>query len=74
MLRNLGQIRGVVSTFAKQSMAIDAVVLVPYVLAMSHFRRDVLGMGQFGKLPVTVHRQYQKNQCRYCGGCYSEYT
>jgi hypothetical protein len=63
LLRNLGQVGCVVSTFAKQGVAVDAVVLVPDILAQGDRGRDVLGVCQFWKLAVAVHGETEKNQC-----------
>ena len=48
LLRDLGQVGRVVGAFAEQGMAVDAVVLVPDVLAASDLGRDVLGVGECG--------------------------
>src|SRR5690606_36902718 len=67
MLGNLCQVRRVVGAFTKQGMAVDAVVLVPYVLAVSDLRGDVFGVGQLGKLAMAVQRQSEKHDNGY--GC-----
>ena len=64
LLRDLGQVGCVVRALAEQRMAVDAIVLVPDILAVSHCRRDVLGVGQGGKLSVAVDRETQEGQCR----------
>lgn len=62
LLCDLGEVGRVVRTFSKQGVAIDAVVLVPGVFAQGDFWRDVLGVGEFGKLAVAVHRETKKHQ------------
>jgi hypothetical protein len=62
VLRDLGQVRRVVGAFAEQRVAVDAVVLVPDILAMRDGRRDVLCVRQFGELPVAVDGQPQEGQ------------
>jgi hypothetical protein len=61
MLRDLGQVRRVVGAFAKQRVTVDAVVLVPDILAMGDGGRDVLCIREFGELPVAVDGQPQEN-------------
>jgi len=60
VLGDLRQIRGVIGAFPEQRVAVDAVVLVPHVHAVPHLRRDVLGVGQLGKLAVAVQRKPEK--------------
>lgn len=62
LLRDLGEVGGVVRTFAEDGVAVDAVVLVPDILAQRDRRRDVLCVCELGKLPVAVDGKAQKDQ------------
>ena len=70
--RNLRQVGCVIGTFAKQGMAIDAVVLVPDILASDDLRCQLVFVGQFGELPVAVERQPEKHNCCDSGAAYCE--
>src|SRR5690606_21613363 len=54
MLGNFGQIRCVISLFTEERMAINTIVLVPYIFAVSDFGRDIFRIGQGVKLTVTI--------------------
>ncbi|MNY25099.1 hypothetical protein D3C86_1588570 [compost metagenome] len=60
LLGDFRQIGGVIGALAEQGVAIDAVVLVPDILAARDLRGDLVGIGQFGELSVTVDCQAKK--------------
>jgi hypothetical protein len=60
LLRNLGQVRRVIGTFSKQCVAVDAIVVVPDILAMRDRWRDVPRICQLRELPVAVDGQRHK--------------
>src|SRR5690606_34520219 len=61
MLRDFSEIGCVVSAFTKKRMAINTIVFVPDVFAVSYLRRDGFSIGEFRELPVAVDCHYQKN-------------
>ena len=60
VLGDLGQIGCVICPFTEQGMAVDAVVFVPYILAVGDLRGDVFGIGQRGKLTMGVEGHSEK--------------
>ena len=58
---DLGQLRGVVGTLTKQSMATHAVVILPYPLSRGHLGGDTVRIGLLRNLPHGVETQYQEN-------------
>ena len=62
LLRDLGQVRRIVGALSKQRVAIYAIVLVPDIFAMSDRGRNVLRIGQLGKLAVAIDSQHQEGQ------------
>ena len=61
LLGNLRQVRGVIGALTEQRVTVDAVVIVPDILATGDLRGDLLGIGQCGKLPVTVDRHAKEH-------------
>jgi len=41
-------------------VAVDAVVLVPDILAARHLRRDLVGIRELAELPVAVDRETEE--------------
>src|SRR5699024_4529397 len=56
----------------QQGMAVDAIIGMPDILPPDNFIRELIGIGQFWKLAMTVYRQYQKDKRRYCCGTSSK--
>src|SRR5690606_2740414 len=61
-LGDLGEIGRVVGAFAENGVAVDAVVVVPDVLAAHDFFGDGVGVGEGGELAVAVDGEDQEEQ------------
>src|SRR5512138_2768382 len=66
-LRDLREIRRVVRTLAKERVTVDAIILVPDILAGDDGRRNVLCIRELAELAVAFDRHPEKHEGRDCG-------
>src|SRR5690606_3964967 len=68
MLGDFGEVWRIVGAFAQYCVAVDAVVAVPGILAAHDGVRDLVRVGQLGKLAMAVYRKHQEDQRCNGGG------
>ena len=67
LLGDLGQIGRVIRTLTEQRVTVDAIVPVPDMLPGDHFRGELVGVRELGKLPVAVDGEGDKYETEHPG-------